>query len=258
MSDIVAGVRMPAWDAPAAVAALHTTRRGGVSTGPWGDARGEDGLNLGANCGDDPARVAANRARLAGHVGLPVRWLQQVHGAGVVAAGRDSPDGVRADAQLTCEAGVALGILVADCLPVLLADRAGSIVGAAHAGWRGLAAGVLENTVAAMRTRRPAAELVAWLGPCIGPGAFEVGTEVRDAFVSSDAQAASRFRPGRREGKWLADLAAIARDRLARAGVGAIAGSGECTVSDPEAFWSYRRDGECGRMAALVWLRPRV
>jgi YfiH family protein len=254
----IAGVLAPDWAAPAGVGALYTTRRGGVSSGAWGDLRGEGGLNLGANCGDDLAHVRTNRARLAGHVGMPVRWLHQVHGADVVEAVGVSPDGVRADAQLTCEKDLALGILVADCLPVLLADRAGRIVGAAHAGWRGLAAGVLENTVAGMRARRPRADLVAWLGPCIGPDAFEVGPEVREAFVADDAQAAAHFRPGPLPAKWFADLAALARRRLARAGVDTVAGSGRCTATDGEAFWSFRRDGACGRMAALVWLRSSV
>ncbi len=255
MRQRLAGSIVPRWDAPASVGAACTTRAGGVSTGPWGDAEGEGGLNLGAACGDDAARVATNRARLEAAIGMPVRWLQQVHGAEVVETGRLDGEAPRADAHFTTDRGVALAVLVADCLPVLLADRAGSVVGAAHAGWRGLAAGVLESTVARIRARVPQAELVAWLGPCIGPAAFEVGTEVREAFVAADPGAAHHFVPGLREGKWFADLPALARRRLVRAGVAAITASGACTVADAASFWSYRRDRTCGRMAALVWLR---
>ncbi|NLD54026.1 MAG: peptidoglycan editing factor PgeF [Burkholderiaceae bacterium] len=276
------GLIVPRWGAPTQVGAACTRRSGGVSAGPWGDARGSSGLNLGAACGDEPQSVATNRARLAEAIGMPIRWLQQVHGADVVKVGRhdaapagradaaglggdrvavpaaQSFEAPRADAQFATESGVALAVLVADCLPVLLADRAGTIVGAAHAGWRGLAAGVLENTVARMRAERPHAELVAWLGPCIGPAAFEVGAEVREAFVSPDPEAARHFVPALGDGKWLADLAALARHRLQRAGVAAIAASGACTVQDAQSFWSYRRDRTCGRMAALVWLIPQV
>jgi YfiH family protein len=247
---------VPRWDAPAAVGAACTTRGGGISTGPWGDVQGEGGLNLGAACGDDAARVATNRARLAEAIGMPIRWLQQVHGVEVVRTGRHDGEAPQADGQVTTERGVALAVLVADCLPVLLADRAGRVVGAAHAGWRGLAAGVLENTVAGMLACEPQAELVAWLGPCIGPAAFEVGTEVREAFVSADPESGHHFVPGAREGKWFADLAGLACRRLGRMGVAAISASGACTVQDAASFWSYRRDRTCGRMAALIWLKP--
>lgn len=247
------------WPAPANVKALFTTRHGGVSTGQWGNAHGESGLNLGTHCGDVPDRVAANRKCLADHVGAPVSWLNQVHGTKVVeVSAHGDGSGSRAigsgDAQVTTATGVALGVLVADCLPVLLADQSGSIIGAAHAGWRGLSAGVLENTVAAMRLRRPDAEFTAWLGPCIGAAAFEVGRDVMDAFVGDDPQAAAMFRTGARPGKWWADLAGLATHRLSRVGVSSLAAAGACTVTDRESFWSYRRDGVCGRMAAVIWL----
>ena len=255
----------PRWAAPARVRALFTTRHGGISTGQWGDANGQSGLNLGANCGDRPERVALNRQRLADHAGVPIRWLNQVHGTRVLDVEADpgcddpnggtrSPPAESADAQVTTMTGVALAVLVADCLPVLLADRAGSIIGVAHAGWRGLSAGVLEETIAVMRSRRPGAELIAWLGPCIGAGAFEVGQDVVDAFVAQEAQAAAMFRPGIRRGKWWADLAGLATRRLNRLGVPSVASAGACTVTDRASYWSYRRDGACGRMAGLVWL----
>ena len=252
----------PAWPAPANVAALFTTRRGGASTAQWGDAQGCGGLNLGAHCGDLAERVALNRQRLADHVGRPVRWLNQVHGTRVLAvAGGGEPDAVEldafepADAHVSTTADVALGVLVADCLPVLLADRNGSVIGAAHAGWRGLSAGVLENTVAAMRALMPDAELLAWLGPCIGPTAFEVGQDVLDAFVRGDPGAAALFRAGARPGKWWADLAGLAGRRLERLGVGSVTTAAHCTVGNRDDFWSYRRDGVCGRMAAVIWLQ---
>jgi YfiH family protein len=256
------GMLVPAWPAPANVRAVFTTRSGGVSAGHWDDAHARGGLNLGANCGDEPQQVALNRSRLGRQVGVPISWLEQVHGARVheLAAphgkGCATAQAEVADAQVTTATGIALGVLVADCLPVLLTDRAGSIVGVAHAGWRGLSAGVLENTLGLMRARRPAAEIIAWLGPCIGPSAFEVGADVVAAFTSQDPRAASHFAPGANNGKWLADLAGLAAQRLQRLGVAAIARCGACTVSDSERFWSYRRDGACGRMAGLIWLHP--
>jgi len=266
---------VPGWAAPKNVSAFFTTRRGGVSTGCWADAQGEGGLNLGNRCGDDPKRVADNRCRLEEAAGYSIRWLNQVHGARVIevcdspgngtsVGTKDTVVGTRhpvrpaaadADAHVTTIAGIGLGVLVADCLPVLLADRAGSIVGAAHAGWRGLAAGVLENTLSAMRLRRPHAEFVAWIGPCIGPTAFEVGEEVVDAFVSQDPRASSHFRPTTRPGKWRGDLAGLAAQRLARAATSSITSADACTVNDPVRFWSYRRDGTCGRMAGVIALR---
>ena len=251
---------LPAWPAPPRVRALFTTRAGGVSSGRWGDGADGGGLNLGARCGDAPERVARNRELLTREVGRPIRWLEQVHGTRVVEAAAGAADRepaaapVAADAQVTCDAGIALGVLVADCLPVLLADRAGGIVGVAHAGWRGLAGGVLENTVDLMRSRA-GGELIAWLGPCIGRDAFEVGDDVLAAFTAWDAAAAGHFRPGARAGKWWADLPALARQRLQRLGVQKVHGADLCTVSDRARFWSYRRDGECGRMAGVIWLQ---
>lgn len=210
------------------------------------------GLNLGLNCDDDPAHVAINRQRVAELIGQPVSWLTQVHGVEVL--GRPSSlESACADAQISTEPGLALAVLVADCLPVLLADRQGRVIGAAHAGWRGLAGGVLENTVARMSEQALPADLVAWLGPCIGPAAFEVGDEVREAFVQHDPEADAAFLPRDKPGKWLADLPRLARQRLAAAGVGQILSADACTWSDPARFWSYRRNPRCGRMAGLIW-----
>jgi polyphenol oxidase len=251
---------VPEWKAPAGVAAFFTTRRGGVSTGPWGDAKGGGGLNLGAGCGDEPQRVVANRRRLEEMLGFPIRWVHQVHGAEVrEIAGTTAPGDMalaQADAQVTTLPGTALGVLVADCLPVLLADRDGTVVAAAHAGWRGLASGVLENTVTCMRRHNPRGDILAWLGPCIGPSSFEVGEDVVDAFVSRDPRSAIHFARAPAPGKWLADLAALAALRLAQAGVADVVSHGGCTVLDPARFWSYRRDGRCGRMAGVIALRP--
>ncbi len=244
-----AGVFTPDWPAPPGVRALMTTRQGGTSPPPW------DSLNLGVAVGDDPARVSANRALLGTLLPQPPRWLRQVHGRAVVHA-----DAVRAhappeaDAAWTATAGVVCCVQVADCLPVLLSTRDGSAVGAAHAGWRGLAGGVIEAAVAAMPA--PAAAVIAWLGPAIGPAHFEVGGEVRAAFVGHDPDSAADFR-SHGPGKWLADLFALARRRLRAAGVEAMHGGGLCTVSDPARFFSHRRDRPGGRMAALVWIEPR-
>ena len=239
----------PGWPAPAAVRAVSTTRAGGVSEGPWAT------LNLGALTADDPARVEANRRRLAAAADCPPpAWLAQVHGTAVVeltgppAPGAEPPV---ADASVAHGPGVACAVLTADCLPVLFCDRAGTRVGAAHAGWRGLAAGVVEATVAALGA--PPGELIAWLGPCIGTRAFEVGPEVRAAFLDADPGAAAAFLPGRGD-RWHADLRALARRRLAALGVGRVSASEACTLSEPDRFFSHRRDGPCGRMATLVWL----
>jgi len=234
----------PAWPTHPRVRALVTTRSGGVSAPPWSS------LNLGSAVGDAPEAVAANRARLREHLPADPRWLQQVHGTHVVAA-ETVTEPVEADASFTRTAEVVCAIQMADCLPVLLAARDGSAVAAAHAGWRGLAGGVIERTVEAMAIE--AAGLIAWLGPAIGPDAFEVGDEVRAAFLSDDPAASRAFRP-LREGKWLADLFALARLRLARAGGHEVHGGGMCTYSDPARFFSHRRDRVSGRMAALVWL----
>lgn len=266
----------PDWPAPDTVHAVSTTRNGGVSRGAYAS------FNLGAHVGDDPRAVAENRLALRSELGLPAEphWLTQVHGASVVSmpelkGNPLSPAGEgrnlqsptvnsistfpTADAAVTCLPGEVCVIMTADCLPVLFCDRAGKTVAAAHAGWRGLAAGVLENTIAAMQVQPE--EFLAWLGPAIGPQAYEVGDEVRAAFVRVDREADQAFEP-HGEGKWLCDLYQLASQRLRRAGITRIYGGGLCTWSDSERFFSYRRDGRrplevpgggCGRMATLIW-----
>lgn len=246
---------VPAWGAPASVHAFVTTRNGGVGTGSAAsmDLGNADGAAAGA---DARHAVVENRRRVQAFLPAPPAWLDQVHGASVADVDRPPNDASapalpRADAAVTRGRGVVLAVRIADCLPVLFSDRAGTVVGCAHAGWRGLAEGVLENAVLAMAC--DPARLVAWLGPSIGAAAFEVGDEVREAFVARDRAAADAFVAGRR-GKWYADLEALARQRLARAGVTAVSGGGLCTASDPSRFFSYRREGTTGRMAAFVWM----
>jgi YfiH family protein len=238
----------PDWPAPGNVRALSTTRDGGISEGVFA------GLNLGAHVGDALARVEANRARLQQVAGIPgtLNWLNQVHGIAVHPVSDRYERVPDADAACAHEAGQACIVMTADCLPVLFCDRAGTVVAAAHAGWRGLQGGVLEASIAAMGCEP--GEILAWLGPAIGPAAFEVGGEVREAFMAEQAEAAAAFAPSSIEGKWLADIYQLARLRLARAGVTAIYGGEYCTFSDSERFYSYRRDGQTGRMASLVWL----
>jgi len=242
---------LPEWPAPARVHAF-TTLRGpaGASIAPF------DGFNLGTRCGDDSAIVARNRDALVEHLHVPSRprWLRQVHGATVATCGDDACiDEPEADAAVTSSPGVVLAILTADCMPVLFCSDDGSTIGAAHAGWRGLSAGVLENTVASMRT--PSERILAWLGPAAGPFAYEVGDEVRSAFVDTNPRASSAFAPTR-PGHWLCDLYALARLRLAAVGVTRISGGGLCTISDPQRFYSHRRDRISGRMATLIWINP--
>lgn len=248
---------IPEWSGrPANVGALTTSRRGGVSQGPYGDGCGGGGLNLAMHVQDDPAHVARNRHRLRSILPSEPAWLMQAHGVDVAdaAAAAGAAETPQADACVTTQAGAVCAIMTADCLPVLLCDLAGTVVGAAHAGWRGLAAGVLERAVAAMRDRG-ADEILAWLGPAIGPRRFEVGQEVLDAFVAQDAASRTAFAVSDgREGKFLADIYWLARLRLARAGVRRVSGGGWCTVSDTR-FYSYRRDQVTGRMASLIWLR---
>ncbi|MFN7136052.1 MAG: peptidoglycan editing factor PgeF [Thermomonas sp.] len=238
------------WPAPPGVHALTTLRQGlGVSAPPF------DRFNLGARCGDAAEAVAENRRQLEAALPLPAspRWLRQVHGVEVaVEPGSDEP---QADAAVTRTPGTVLAILTADCLPVVLAARDGGEIAATHAGWRGLAAGVLEATVAAMRT--PPASLIAWLGPAAGPQAYEIGEEVRAAFVERDPGAAAAF-VATRPGHWRVDLYALARRRLAAVGLAtdAIHGGGLCTITDPARFHSHRRDGRGGRMATLAWIAP--
>lgn len=240
---------VPAWPAPARVHAFMTTRNGSVD----GGARASLDVG-GAHDGDDPA-IAANRRRLAGFLPAPPVWLEQVHGrdvtvvdAGNIAALRASP--ARADALVTRLADAPLAIRVADCIPVLFAARDACVVAAAHAGWRGLAAGIVEATLAAMRASP--ASVAAWLGPAIGAAAFEVGDDVRDAFTRDDGGARAHFVAGR-DGRWQCDLRALARRRLAAAGVVDIAADDACTHAGRTRFFSYRRDGATGRMAACVW-----
>lgn len=248
----------PAWQPPPRVRALVTTREGGFSRAPYGSADGRaGGLNLGDHCGDDPLDVAANRRQLATMLPSEPHWLRQVHGTTVVdLAGAPGADPPSADAAITAEPGVVAAVLTADCLPVLFADADARVVGIAHAGWRGLAAGVLESTLAAMRARCPDARIECWLGPAIGSAAFEVGDDVRDVFIAGHPAAALAFAPGARSGKWLADLYRLARMRLEAAGVVHIGGGGECTVADAGRFYSYRRDGRTGRFASLIWIDP--
>lgn len=246
-------VLRPDWPAPASVSALVTSRSGGVSLPP------RDTLNLALHVGDQPAHVEQNRHRLQQLLpgGTRLQWLNQVHGTRVFnctdPASTDVPE---ADAAIARQAGQGVAVLTADCLPVLFADTGGRCVAVAHAGWRGLQAGVLENVVKQMDV--PADEVLAWLGPAIGPCHFEVGEEVREAFLAeagTDCVAvAACFQACNQGGKWMADLYGLARSRLAAAGVQSVCGGGLCTHCEVSRFYSYRRDGETGRMASLIWL----
>ncbi|MFH1604836.1 MAG: peptidoglycan editing factor PgeF [Pseudomonadota bacterium] len=234
----------PDWPAPSNVRALVTTRAGGASGGAYA------GLNLGTDSGDDMQDVARNRASLARWLPAEPLWLRQVHGCEVIEA--DGAEGTpQADAAVARRAGTVCAVLTADCLPVLLCDEDGTVVAAAHAGWRGLSAGVIERTLRAMK--RPAEALLAYLGPAIGPRAYEVGVDVREAFVAADPHSDAAFTPGK-PGKFYADLYALARQRLARTGVARVYGGGYCVYSERERFYSYRRDGLTGRMASLIWM----
>jgi YfiH family protein len=234
---------IPDWPAPRQVRALITTRAGGVSSGHYAD------LNLGSRVGDEPDHVLRNRAILRSCLPAEPRWMRQVHGAAVIQVA-DGTGEAQADGAVAHGAGVVCGVLSADCLPVLLCDRTGGTVGIAHAGWRGLAAGIIENIVRAMRVS--GGSLMAYLGPGIGRDAYEVGDEVRDDFVRRNPEAAAAFTP-RHGGKVLADLYLLARQRLAAAGVGEVHGGGFCTLSEAR-FFSFRRDRITGRMASLIWL----
>lgn len=249
---------VPDWPAPPAVRALCSTRAGGVSRGRY------ESLNLGTHVGDLPEAVAENRARLqAAMEGARPVFMEQVHGIELLEIDASTPPGRRADACSTQQPGVACTVMVADCLPVLLCDSDGARVAAAHAGWRGLAAGVIERTLECFRPKTPtgiaqsAIKIIAWLGPCIGPAAFEVGGEVKVAFEAHSAEAARCFRPAATEGKWLADLSALARQRLGAAGIEQVFGNDGsdawCSVANPSRFFSHRRDGVSGRFAACVW-----
>lgn len=234
---------IPDWPAPPHVKAVQTTRRGGCSEGPYAS------LNLGDHVGDIPAAVAANRAVMSALLPSEPYWLEQVHG---IEALRLPSGGERvADAAWTSEPGQICTVMTADCLPLLLCDRSGQRVAAIHAGWRGLCHGVIESTVAAMAC--PPDALLAWLGPAIGPEAFEVGPEVREAFLERAPRAGAAFVSGSAD-RWLADIYQLARQRLNQLGVQAIYGGGQCTYRDAEQFFSYRRDGQTGRMATCIWI----
>src|SRR5690606_4437553 len=252
---------IPSWPAPARIRAYSTLRRGGVSRGEYAS------LNLGTHVGDDAASVAENRRRLVERLGLPAepRWLQQVHGKAVLDLDRAAPGASSrllgsaapslpagpADAAVPARRGVVCVVLTADCVPVLLADRPGRRVGAAHAGWRGLAAGVLPAAVEALGA--PAEDVVAWLGPAIGRAAFEVGDEVRAAFAEQGFSVGRAVERNAR-GRWQADLYALARESLNRAGVAAVYGGEHCTSTESDRFCSHRRSAPCGRMASLIWI----
>ena len=242
---LAASVIRPRWPVPANVHALITTRAGGMSCGPYAS------LDLGAHVGDEPEAVARNRALLRELLPAEPEWMEQVHGCNVIEADVVSANSVpRADGAVTRAPRVVCAVLTADCLPVLLADRDGTVVGIAHAGWRGLAAGVIEATIARMGVA--ASALVAYLGPAIGPRAYEVGEDVREVFIARSAAVGDAFEPIGR-GKYLADLYRLARQRLTEAGVTAVGGGDFCTYTDPR-FYSYRRDRTTGRMASLVWM----
>jgi YfiH family protein len=231
----------PDWPAPRNIRALSTTRSGGVSLGPWSS------LNLGTHCGDDLSLVEQNRARLSELLPAPARWLRQVHGSVVVHHSGQASSEIEGDAQVSFERGQVCAVLTADCLPVFFCNRLGDRVGVAHAGWRGLADGVLEATVRALH--EAPAELMAWMGPAIGPEVYQVGSEVTAAFPQEFSTAFTRKGTG-----FLLDIYTLAKLKLAAVGVHAVYGGAYCTLSDPDRFFSYRRDGVTGRMASLVWL----
>jgi len=236
----------PDWHAPENIVACTTTRRGGFSQGSWGE------MNLASHVGDDPDHVRQNRSLLEDSLQLPSPpvWLEQVHGCEVAVA--DEQDAaISCDASTTRRPGVVCAVLTADCLPLLLCKHDGSQVAAVHAGWRGLAAGIIEQTILQMGC--PDEQLLAWLGPAIGPRAFEVGSEVRDTFLAHEQQAQEAFRY-QDNGKWLCDIYLLARQRLIGLGVNHIGGGDLCTYTGAERFYSYRRDGATGRMASLIWM----
>jgi YfiH family protein len=252
MNDGGPALIRPDWPAPARVQAISTTRAGGISRAPYAS------LNLGTHVGDDTASVAANRAELCRHAGLinTPGWLDQVHGTLVADFDAADPDRHRvpptADAAITMQPGRVCVIMTADCLPILLTDREGGAVAAVHGGWRGLAGGIIEASIVAFAARDIAADsLLAWLGPAIGPAAYEVGPDVAEQLNTERDTTA--LTPGR-EGHWQLDLYRLARTRLAACGVEAVYGGGECTWSDSARYFSYRRDGVTGRQASLIWI----
>jgi len=237
---------IPQWPRPPGVAACSSTRVGGVSVAPW------NSLNLGAHCGDDLAHVEENRNRVYAAANFPSKpvWLEQVHGKTVLKLTGEPYASKRADASYSNTASAVCAVMTADCLPVLFCNKSGTEVAAAHAGWRGLCEGVLEETVACFQDEPQ--NIMAWLGPAIGPQAFEVGPEVREAFMEKDAQAESAFRPV--AGKYMADIYQLARQRLANVGVQHVYGGDRCTFTEEHDFFSYRRDRTTGRMASFIWL----
>ena len=237
---------VPDWQVPANVCACSSTRQGGVSQAPW------DSLNLGAHVGDELQHVQTNRQRMLELADLPSmpQWLEQVHGTEVLTLDWKVPASLRADAAYTRTPGVVCGVMTADCLPVLFCSQDGQEVAAAHAGWRGLCNGVLEETIKAFSA--PPSQIVAWLGPAISTDAFEVGPEVREAFIAQNPGDSTAFRPAGE--KFYADLWQLAKHRLQACGVRHVWGGGQCTYSQPEQFFSFRRDGVTGRMASLIWL----
>jgi len=235
---------VPDWPAPPGIRALITTRSGGASSGVF------TSMNLGGQVGDDAAACRENRARLRSMLPAEPLWLRQVHGNTVVEAPLAAPETV-ADGAVARVPGAVIAVLTADCLPLLLCDRQGTAVGVVHAGWRGLAAGVIENTVAKMQV--DPSQLMAYLGPAIGAAAYEVGEDVRREFVAADQRAKAAF-ANRSPGKYLADLYLLARQRLAKMGIMAVHGGGFCTFAESGRFFSYRRDGPTGRMASLIWM----
>ena len=235
---------VPDWPAPANVRAFVTTRAGGVSEGEYAS------MNLGLSSGDQPERVRRNREIVRAMLPSEPVYMRQLHGTDVAMLDADADAAVTADAAVCSGSGRVATVLTADCMPLLLADRRGARVAAVHAGWRGMAAGVVENAVDALGV--PSSEVIAWMGPTIGPDAFEVGPEVREAFVAHDSQAAGAFR-AHTPGKFMADLYGLARLRLASRGVTAAFGGGFCTFHEPARFFSYRRAPKSGRMGAFIW-----
>lgn len=244
MTELLTTCLSARWPALPRVRTCITTRLGGNSQAPW------DSFNLATHVGDDAEAVAANRALLTGQLGCQPAWLRQSHSTRVVAA--DPQQEADADASWTATPGIASAVLTADCLPLLLTTTSADRVAAAHAGWRGLADGVIENTLAALDV--PGEQILAWLGPAIGPQAFEVGEDVVAAFTDQDDSAWQAFEETSNEGKYLANIYQLARMRLKAAGVQHIYGGDLCTLADRKRFFSYRRDGETGRMASLIWL----
>ena len=237
----------PNWPAPLNVQALVTTRNGGISTGPYAS------FNLGSHVGDKPHIVNQNRVKLLKILPNEPKWLNQVHGSTPIWVDNNT-NTLKGDAALSKTCNIVCAILTADCLPILLCDETGTVVGIIHAGWRGLVAGVIEQTIAEMN--KNGGEIMAYLGPAIGPDYFEIGEEVRHSFIKQDKMSASAFTPynGANSKKWLANIFLLARQRLARAGVTEIYSHEECTYSNSDKFYSYRRDGNTGRMASLIWL----